>query len=86
MTFFFQGYTVGWRTNYIAWINGPNPLNRYLTGVVVGAESMKQFDELLGLFGQDPLSGDEISRLKSELPKVPERLLNPAEWPERGHN
>jgi spore coat polysaccharide biosynthesis protein SpsF len=64
----------------LSWVCGPNPLRDYLSGVVLGAESLKQLIELFDEFNQPLLSPEEAVLVSKALPTVPEQLLNPALW------
>jgi hypothetical protein len=48
---------------------------------VVGVESQNQLDENLRLFARPPLSRAECEMLEERLPRLPEALLDPAQWP-----
>jgi len=52
----------------------------WLTSVVVGCETMQQLEENLRLSRTPELSQEECNRLRSEIPRVPEELLNPSKW------
>ncbi len=65
----------------LAWINGKNPLDTFLTGVVVGAESITQLTDLFESFTERNLSEDEAVIINEFIPWVPEALLDPAKWP-----
>jgi aryl-alcohol dehydrogenase-like predicted oxidoreductase len=54
---------------------------RWVTSVVVGCETLPQLEENLHLFLTPPLAGHEVQELNNSLPRAPESLLNPAEWP-----
>lgn len=49
--------------------------------LVIGAERLAQFEEIVDLFRHPPLSPDEAAWLDKWLPDVPDRLVNPALWP-----
>ena len=50
-------------------------------GVVVGMETEAQLDENLRLFVRFPLAPEDCAVLEGRMPRVPERLLDPAQWP-----
>jgi spore coat polysaccharide biosynthesis protein SpsF len=53
----------------------------WIDGVVVGMETEAQLDENLRLFVRFPLAPEDCAALEARLPRVPERLLDPAQWP-----
>jgi spore coat polysaccharide biosynthesis protein SpsF len=53
----------------------------WIDGVVVGVESQNQLDENLRLFARPPLSRADCEMLEERLPRLPEALLDPAQWP-----
>lgn len=55
----------------------------YLQGIVVGAETISQLDRNAALAAKAPLDPDECAFVERFLPRVPETLLNPAQWPKR---
>lgn len=54
---------------------------RWVNGVVIGMERRAQLVQNLALFENPPLTLEEVERVRSSLPRVPEILLNPALWP-----
>jgi aryl-alcohol dehydrogenase-like predicted oxidoreductase len=56
---------------------------RWITGVVVGCDTLQQLEENLQLFSRPELSAEEIHELEHALPKAPEELLNPAKWKQK---
>jgi aryl-alcohol dehydrogenase-like predicted oxidoreductase len=52
----------------------------WITGVVVGCETLDQLKQNLQLFSRPKLSSEEIQKLEHALPKAPEELLNPSKW------
>jgi aryl-alcohol dehydrogenase-like predicted oxidoreductase len=53
----------------------------WIDGVVVGMETEAQLDENLRLFVRFPLAPEDCAVLEARMPRVPERLLDPAQWP-----
>lgn len=53
----------------------------WIDGVVVGMETEVQLDENLRLFVRAPLSPIDCAEIESRIPRVPECLLDPAQWP-----
>lgn len=53
----------------------------WIDGVVVGMETETQLDENLRLFVRAPLSPQDCAAIAKRVPHLPERLLNPAQWP-----
>lgn len=52
----------------------------WLDGIVIGVDSAAQLEEITGLFAQPPLHWDEVVQVQRRMPRVSERLLNPALW------
>ncbi len=52
----------------------------WIDGVVVGMETEDQLDENLRLFVRAPLSAQDCAAIERRIPRLPERLLNPALW------
>jgi aryl-alcohol dehydrogenase-like predicted oxidoreductase len=52
----------------------------WVDGIVVGAETIAQLEELAACFARPPLTAAENATLREILPRVPEALLNPALW------
>ena len=52
----------------------------WISGVVVGCETLDQLEQNLRLFSRPKLSSEEIHELQNVFPKAPEELLNPAKW------
>ena len=52
----------------------------WIDGVVVGMETETQLDENLRLFVRAPLSRDDCAAIGRRIPRLPERLLDPAQW------
>jgi aryl-alcohol dehydrogenase-like predicted oxidoreductase len=61
----------------LAYVHGQD----WIDGVVVGVESQDQLDDNLRLFSRPALSRAECEKLEAQLPRLPERLLDPAQWP-----
>lgn len=55
----------------------------FIHGVVVGMESEEQLGENMRLFVERPLRDDQCTIVAARLPRVPTRLLDPAQWPRR---
>ncbi len=53
----------------------------WVDGTVIGAESMQQIDENIGLFARPPLTDAERAAMEGDRPAVPDTLVNPALWP-----
>lgn len=53
----------------------------WIDGVVVGVERQEQLEENLRLFSRPALSRRDCESLEAQLPRLPERLLDPAQWP-----
>jgi spore coat polysaccharide biosynthesis protein SpsF len=56
----------------------------WIDGVVVGMETELQLEENLRLFVRPPFSAEDCAAIQQRIPRVPETLLNPAQWPKRG--
>lgn len=52
----------------------------WVTSVVVGCETMNQLEQNLRLTRTSKLSAEQCERLRQELPRAAEELLNPAKW------
>jgi spore coat polysaccharide biosynthesis protein SpsF (cytidylyltransferase family)/aryl-alcohol dehydrogenase-like predicted oxidoreductase len=64
----------------VAYVRGMS----WIDGAVLGVDTKEQLAHLRSLWTLPALSQQEANLLKSSLPRVPERLLNPALWPLRG--
>lgn len=53
----------------------------WIDGVVVGMETEAQLDENLRLFVRPPLSQADCDAIAAVVPRLPESLLDPAQWP-----
>ena len=53
----------------------------WIDGVVVGMEHVSQLALNLALFKRPALTSDEVAFVEMALPRAPEQLLNPAQWP-----
>lgn len=53
----------------------------WVDGLVIGMETQRQLQDNVKLFGASLLTEDERNHVEASLPRVPERLLNPALWP-----
>jgi spore coat polysaccharide biosynthesis protein SpsF len=54
----------------------------WVTTLVLGVERRDQLEELLQNAQRRPLSLDEVKEVQATFPDVPDRLLNPAQWPQ----
>jgi len=54
----------------------------FIDGVVVGAEAGDRLDLDLRLAVRRPLTAEECRIVDARVPRLPERLLNPALWPQ----
>ncbi len=55
---------------------------RFVHGVVVGAESVEQVRANAALFKAAPLTPEQVAHVDQVVPKLPEAVLNPALWPQ----
>lgn len=55
----------------------------FVDGIVVGVDTMAQLDANAALFARPALDADECAFVERFLPRLPEKLLNPAQWPTR---
>ena len=53
---------------------------RWASALVVGCETREQLSRNLHFFSRPALSADESRQLEREIPKAPQRLLNPSQW------
>ena len=53
----------------------------FIDGVVVGLETKEQLDANLRLCVKRPLTPGECALVEKRLPLLPERLLDPSQWP-----
>lgn len=53
----------------------------WIDGVVVGMETESQLDENLRLFVRPPLAAEDCALIETRIPRLPEQLLDPAQWP-----
>ena len=53
----------------------------FIDGVVIGLETETQLDANLRLAVKPPLSKSECVLIEARIPRLPARLLNPAQWP-----
>jgi aryl-alcohol dehydrogenase-like predicted oxidoreductase len=60
----------------LAYVRGQS----WIDGVVIGQETEDQLDENLRLCTRPPLSPEDCARLAAAAPRVPESLLDPAQW------
>jgi aryl-alcohol dehydrogenase-like predicted oxidoreductase len=63
----------------LAYVRGQD----WIDGVVVGMETEQQLDNNLRLCVRPPLSSEDCSEIERRVHPVPERLLNPAMWPQK---
>jgi spore coat polysaccharide biosynthesis protein SpsF len=55
----------------------------FIDGVVIGLETMEQLDANLRLAVKRPLTKAECALVEARVPRLPARLLDPAQWPKR---
>jgi len=55
----------------------------WIDGVVVGMETEAQLEANLSLTARAPLKPDQCAIIDASRPRVPEQLLDPAQWPRR---
>lgn len=55
----------------------------FIDGVVVGLETKEQLDTNLRLCVKRPLTEVECTLVEARVPRLPERLLDPAQWPKQ---
>ena len=55
----------------------------FIDGVVIGLETMEQLDTNLRLAVKRPLTEEECALVEARVPRLPARLLDPAQWPKR---
>jgi spore coat polysaccharide biosynthesis protein SpsF len=55
----------------------------WIDGVVVGMETEAQLEANLSLTVRAPLNADQCAKIDASRPRVPEQLLDPAQWPRR---
>ena len=53
----------------------------WIDGTVIGMETEAQLDANLRLSIKPPLSREDCAWIEKMIPRVPERLLDPAQWP-----
>jgi spore coat polysaccharide biosynthesis protein SpsF len=61
----------------LAYARGQN----WIDGAVIGMETEAQLDANLRLSVKPPLAPEDCARIETMMPRVPERLLDPAQWP-----
>ncbi len=61
----------------VAYVRGQD----WVEGVALGMETEEQLDANLRLFLRHPLSPADCGRIEKKIPRVPARLLDPAQWP-----
>jgi len=61
----------------LAYVRGQS----FIDGVVVGLETEEQLDANLRLAGKRPLTSAECALIELRIPRLPVRLLDPAQWP-----
>jgi aryl-alcohol dehydrogenase-like predicted oxidoreductase len=60
----------------LAYVRGQN----WIDGVVIGQETEDQLDDNLWLCTRPPLSPQDCALIESTVPRVPQKLLDPAQW------
>jgi aryl-alcohol dehydrogenase-like predicted oxidoreductase len=53
----------------------------WIDGTVIGMETEAQLDTNLRLSVRPPLAAEACARIEAMIPRLPERLLDPAQWP-----
>jgi len=53
----------------------------WIDGIVIGMETIEQLTTNLNLFENPPLSADDAASVRASLPRLPDTLLDPAQWP-----
>lgn len=61
----------------VAFVRGQS----WIDGLVIGMETEGQFDDNMRLFLRPPLAAHDCIQIEQRLPRLPERLLDPAQWP-----
>jgi aryl-alcohol dehydrogenase-like predicted oxidoreductase len=61
----------------VAFVRG----QEWIDGLVIGMETEDQFNDNMRLFLRAPLAAHACAELERRLPRLPERLLDPAQWP-----
>lgn len=61
----------------LAYVRGQD----FVDGVVVGMETAEQLDLNLHLAAKRPLEPEECAVVADRVPRLPEQLLDPAQWP-----
>jgi len=61
----------------LAYVRGQN----FVDGVVIGLETEAQLDLNLRLSTRRPLNPAECALIEARIPRLPARLLDPAQWP-----
>ena len=52
----------------------------WIASLVLGMETEMQLSENMGLFGEKPLTPEQISEVHRAIPYLPESFLDPAQW------
>ena len=65
----------------LAWLRAERPVDQRVDRIVVGAQNLQQFDEILTSWSRAPLTPDQLAACAEALPHVPNQLLDPAQWP-----
>jgi aryl-alcohol dehydrogenase-like predicted oxidoreductase len=60
----------------LAYVRGQD----WVDGVVIGQETEDQFDDNLRLCARPPLAPEHCALIEERAPRVPESLLDPAQW------
>ena len=63
----------------LAYVRGQD----WIDGVVIGMETEEQLETNLALSTRPPLGPAECAAIEASRPRVPEQLLDPAQWPPR---
>ena len=65
----------------VAYVRGHALRHRWISGVIVGVESMQQLRENEELFSQPPLTEGEIDLVEEKVGDVTGQILDPSTWP-----
>ena len=55
----------------------------WIDGIVIGMETIDQLRENLEFFGRPPLDQSQLTAVRAAFPRLPDTLLDPAQWPAR---
>lgn len=57
--------------------------NPFIDSIVVGTPTLRALESTLALFARPPLDASDVAYFVSNRPKVPQALLDPANWPQQ---